>query len=53
MKMIFFITIAITMLFSFGCIEDNQVIGGDTDDHGCLIGAGYSWCPSTQKCQKM
>jgi hypothetical protein len=20
------------------------LIGGDTDDYGCLIGAGYSWC---------
>jgi len=28
-------------------------IGGDTDDHGCLIAAGYSYCPSTDSCQRM
>jgi len=33
--------------------EDRKLIGGDKDDHGCLIGAGYSWCPSTEKCQRM
>ncbi len=21
-----------------------EIVGGDTDEHGCLIGAGYSWC---------
>ena len=25
-------------------------IGGDTDAHGCLIAAGYSWCDVKQKC---
>lgn len=29
------------------------IIGGDKDAHGCLIAAGYSWCPSTEKCQRM
>jgi len=30
-----------------------QLIGGQKDEHGCLAGAGYSWCPSTNKCQRM
>ncbi|MBN2101254.1 MAG: hypothetical protein JW716_00085 [Candidatus Aenigmarchaeota archaeon] len=30
--------------------SDNQLIGGDKDEHGCLIAAGYSWCESKQKC---
>ena len=30
-----------------------EMIGGDQDNHGCLIGAGYLWCPSTQKCQRL
>jgi hypothetical protein len=21
-----------------------EIVGGDIDEHGCLIGAGYSWC---------
>jgi len=32
---------------------EGRLIGGDKDEHGCLIGAGYLWCPSTEKCQRM
>lgn len=28
----------------------DQIIGGDKDEHSCLIAAGYSWCQSKQKC---
>ena len=28
-------------------------IGGDKDSHGCLVGAGYSWCPSAKECQRL
>jgi hypothetical protein len=34
-----------------GC--GNKLIGGEKDEHGCLGSAGYSWCPSTKKCQRM
>lgn len=27
-----------------------QTIGGDKDEHGCLIAAGYSWCEAKQEC---
>ncbi len=30
--------------------DAQQLIGGDTDSHGCLIAAGYSWCEAKQKC---
>ena len=30
--------------------NDSQLIGGDRDEHGCLIGGGYSWCETSQKC---
>lgn len=30
--------------------EDETLVGGDTDQYGCLIAAGYSWCESKQKC---
>jgi len=33
--------------------ESPQAIGGQKDEHGCLGPAGYSWCPSTEKCQRM
>lgn len=27
-----------------------SIIGGETDEHGCYIAAGYSWCKTKQKC---
>jgi hypothetical protein len=30
-----------------------QLIGGQKDDHGCLSGAGYSWCNSKNKCLRV
>ena len=44
----------IILIFGFllGCIHNKYRanIGGETDEHGCLIGAGYQWCESKQKC---
>ena len=39
----------IALMFVAGCAEE-QLIGGDKDEHGCLIAAGYSWCESKQEC---
>ncbi len=33
--------------------NQEQIIGGDKDEHGCLIAAGYSWCESKQKCLRI
>jgi hypothetical protein len=30
--------------------ENRELIGGQKDEHGCLIGAGYSWCEGKKKC---
>jgi hypothetical protein len=30
--------------------DANRLIGGQKDEHGCLIPAGYSWCQIKQKC---
>lgn len=30
-----------------------QQIGGQKDEHGCLIGAGYSWCEAKNKCLRV
>lgn len=35
-----------------GC-GDQRLIGGDKDEHGCLIAAGYSWCEAKQKCLRI
>jgi len=29
-----------------------QIVGNDTDAHGCKPSAGYSWCESSQKCYR-
>lgn len=31
-------------------LNPEKLIGGDKDEHGCLIAAGYSWCETKQKC---
>jgi len=28
-------------------------LGSDRDEHGCIGSAGYTWCPLTQKCQRV
>ena len=47
MKYIIFVLVI--SLFIIGCSEE-KIIGGDKDEHGCLIGAGYTWCESKEKC---
>lgn len=34
--------------------EKNQeiLVGGERDEHGCLGTAGYRWCESKQKCMR-
>jgi len=33
--------------------QEDVVIGGDKDEHGCLIAAGYSWCEDKGKCLRL
>lgn len=33
--------------------DEPQIIGGDKDAGGCLVGAGYSWCESKKKCLRV
>jgi hypothetical protein len=30
--------------------EEEQMVGNDRDEHGCIGSAGYSWCEAKQKC---
>ena len=34
-------------------LPEKELVGGDKDEHGCIGSAGYQWCPSTEKCQRM
>jgi len=59
-KIIFaFASVALVLLISTPFIflnndkEETELIGGDKDSHGCLVAAGYQFCPATTKCQRM
>ncbi len=58
MKKTIVIVLALLVVLSvsaFSCDkkqEEENVIGGQKDEHGCLIGAGYTWCESKEKCIK-
>ncbi|MFH0737475.1 MAG: hypothetical protein V1827_02165 [Candidatus Micrarchaeota archaeon] len=41
----------IALVFA-GCTAEKP-IGGDKDEHGCLIAAGYSWCEEKGKCLRI
>jgi hypothetical protein len=59
MRNIIIALLTVVLVIMTACSEQTQTpamqkpIGGDKDAHGCLIAAGYSWCPSTEKCQRM
>ncbi len=48
-----FVAVILIMVYQGRDTDAPENIGGDTDSHGCLVAAGYNWCPSTQKCQRM
>lgn len=43
------IAICLVSALIFGCVEEKP-IGGETDEHGCMLMAGYTWCEAKQKC---
>ena len=34
-------------------LNNNQIVGGDKDEHGCIGSAGYTWCENKQKCLRI
>lgn len=32
--------------------SSNMILGNDSDEHGCIASAGYSWCASSGRCHK-
>lgn len=50
---IFVLIVAIVVVLAilvFVNFDRGEVVGGDRDKHGCLIGAGFSWNPPEQEC---
>lgn len=33
--------------------SEETAVGGSRDGHGCLVGAGYQYCPSKEKCLRV
>ena len=33
--------------------NNQQIVGGDLDAHGCKASAGYTWCDPLQKCLRV
>jgi len=48
-KIIIMGLLIISALFIISC-TNQQIVGGDKDEHGCIGSAGYSWCDAKQKC---
>lgn len=34
-------------------IANNNIVGNDRDEHGCIGSAGYTWCEEKQKCLRV
>ena len=49
MKKVIWILALTAVLFVAGC-QQQQLVGNDSDIHGCIGSAGYSWCEEKQKC---
>lgn len=59
-KRIFFVLICfltVFLLVGASCVNKNTnnqpIVGGDRDEHGCIGSAGYSWCEVKQKCLRI
>lgn len=37
-------------VYYFYPVPEEENIGGEEDEHGCMLMAGYSWCEAEQKC---
>lgn len=53
MKTLVFVLILIFAVIAAGCVEQQQLVGNDRDEHGCIGSAGYSWCEEKQKCLRV
>lgn len=60
MKKIFTIAVVVIVIVGTGYfafyrpqLSNNNIVGGDKDEHGCIGSAGYSWCEEKQKCLRI
>jgi len=41
------------VLFNQNKADQEKMIGGSRDSHGCLLGAGYTWCAAKDQCLRV
>lgn len=46
----FIVVVLFFGLYSLKQLFVQKPVGGDRDEHGCLVSAGYSWCEPKRKC---
>lgn len=64
-KKIFILSIIFSSIFIFSACnseknnstivdkQENNLVGNDSDEHGCKASAGYSWCQEKNKCLRI
>ncbi len=45
----YILLLILVCIFVVSCTSEKP-IGGETDEHGCMLMAGYTWCEAKQKC---
>jgi len=41
------------LAYQYWWVNPEEPIGGEKDEHGCLLMAGYTWCEAKQKCLRV
>jgi len=50
-KTAYLLVIILTMVFlAIALLNAENLVGNDSDSHGCKASAGYTWCEQLQKC---
>lgn len=44
--------LALYMISSSTLVLAGRILGGDLDEWGCKLSAGYSWCENSQTCAR-
>lgn len=53
MKKEILVVFLVAALLLSGCTQEEPLVGGDKDEHGCIGSAGYTWCEAKQKCLRI
>ncbi len=49
---IIIVAIVVLIALSYSRTDQAPIVGGDKDERGCVSSAGYSWCESSNECER-